>query len=77
MSVGNATLPYELLGSAILPPSSRHMRQSSHAEFEDRNGGCPKVNASQPRPSYLLPLNPSKDPWSWYQRTLTFQASAC
>ena len=35
------------------------------------------VNASQPRPSYLLPLNPSQDPWSWYQRTLTFQASAC
>ena len=27
------------------------------------------------RPSYLVPLNPSKDPWSWYQRTLTFQVS--
>lgn len=45
------------------------------AEFEDLNGGCPEVNASQPRPSYLLPLNPNKDPWSWYQRTLTFQVS--
>ena len=47
------------------------------AEFEDLNGGCPDVNASQPRPSYLLPLNPSKDPWSWYQRTLTFQVRPC
>ena len=47
------------------------------AEFEDLNGGCPMVNASQPRPSYLLPLNPNKDPWSWYQRTLTFQVSSC
>ena len=49
---------------------------ATYAEFEDLNGGCPDVNASQPRPSYLLPLNPNKDPWSWYQRTLTFQASS-
>ncbi|CAK0736397.1 hypothetical protein CVIRNUC_000740 [Coccomyxa viridis] len=48
--------------------------QHPKLQFEDRNGGCPMVNASQPRPSYLLPLNPSQDPWSWYQRTLTFQA---
>ncbi|CAL5218603.1 g300 [Coccomyxa viridis] len=48
--------------------------QDPMLQFEDLNGGCPNVNASQPRPSYLLPLNPNKDPWSWYQRTLTFQA---
>ena len=46
------------------------------AEFEDLNGGCPNVTVPTgfaSRPSYLLPLNPSKDPFSWYQRTLTFQ----
>ncbi|KAK9915866.1 hypothetical protein WJX75_005427 [Coccomyxa subellipsoidea] len=43
-------------------------------QFEDFNGGCPNVTAAQPRPSYLVPLNPSKDPWAWYQRTLTFNA---
>ena len=50
--------------------------QSLSAEFEDLNGGCPNVTVDTgfaSRPSYLVPLNPSKDPWSWYQRTLTFQ----
>ena len=49
------------------------------AEFEDLNGGCPNVTVDTgfaSRPSYLVPLNPSKDPWSWYQRTLTFQVSS-
>jgi len=48
------------------------------AEFEDLNGGCPNVTVPTgfaSRPSYLLPLNPSKDPFSWYQRTLTFQVT--
>ncbi|BDA44108.1 Purple acid phosphatase 15 [Coccomyxa sp. Obi] len=43
-------------------------------QFEDFNGGCPNVSAASPRPSYLDPIIPSQDPWTWYQRTLTFQA---
>ena len=46
------------------------------AEFEDLNGGCPKVDEAHPRPSYMVPINPSHDPWSWYRRVLTFQARA-
>lgn len=48
------------------------------AEFEDLNGGCPNVTVPTgfaSRPSYLVPLNPSKDPFNWYQRTLTFQVT--
>ncbi|EIE25875.1 Metallo-dependent phosphatase [Coccomyxa subellipsoidea C-169] len=45
-------------------------------QFEDLNGGCPNVNASQPRPSYLVPLNPNKDSWTWYRRVLTFTFNA-
>ncbi|CAK0783284.1 hypothetical protein CVIRNUC_006483 [Coccomyxa viridis] len=56
--------------------TSKYVPNPQH-QFEDLNGGCPNVTVDTgfaSRPFYLVPLNPSKDPWSWYQRTLTFQA---
>lgn len=46
------------------------------AEYEDLNGGCPTPANSSVRPAYIYPNNPTiNDPWSFYKRTLTFQAS--
>lgn len=50
-------------------------RCAGAAEFSDTPGGCPNVSALAPRPSYLVPLLPERDPWAWYERTLTFQVS--
>ena len=53
------------------------------AEYEDTSyaqngiaGGCPTPANSSVRPAYIVPNNPTiSDPWSFYKRTLTFQAS--
>ncbi|KAL3151843.1 hypothetical protein ABBQ38_012808 [Trebouxia sp. C0009 RCD-2024] len=44
-------------------------------EYEDLNGGCPTPANSSVRPSYINTVDATiSDPWSYYKRTLTFQA---
>jgi hypothetical protein len=45
---------------------------SMRSEYEDLLG-CPVIDPQKPRPSFLYPINPSQDPWSWFQLTLTYQ----
>ena len=62
-------------GRVLLARRLRNDRQCMCPVYEDFNGGCPnRLNTY--RPSYMKPLNPSVDLWSYYNLSATFQVCA-